>query len=131
MITLMRFLSLLVLLVAPMIAQPPQEAPKQGGGGGRGPRNLKVLTPEDLRSGIMMKYAQGLGVRCDFCHVQDRASDENPKKVTARMMIVMAKEINAKLNNGAADAKVFVTCYTCHRGKNIPETAPAPAAPAQ
>jgi hypothetical protein len=30
-----------------------------------------------------------------------------------------------------ADGKVHVTCYTCHRGKNMPETAPPPAAPGQ
>src|SRR5215831_14256442 len=99
MITSMRFLSLLVLLL-PLCAQPPQEPPKQGGGGGRGPRNLKVLKPEDLRSGVMQQYATALGVRCDFCHVQDRASDELQKKVTARMMITMAQEINSKFPDG-------------------------------
>jgi photosynthetic reaction center cytochrome c subunit len=30
-----------------------------------------------------------------------------------------------------ADAKVKVTCYTCHRGKNIPESTPPPATPGQ
>jgi hypothetical protein len=123
---LMRFLSLLVFLL-PLCAQdPPKEAPKQGGGG-RGPRNLKVLKPEDLRSGIMAQFTQALGVKCDFCHVQDRASDELDKKLTARMMIGMAHDINAKFPDG----KVHVTCYTCHRGKTTPDTAAPPAPPAQ
>ena len=48
-----------------------------------------------------------------FCHVQgDFASDDNPKKETARMMLGMAREINAKFPDG----KRHVSCYTCHRG---------------
>ena len=38
-----------------------------------------------------------LGQRCNFCHVQgDNASDDNPKKLVARQMMVMVNEINAK-----------------------------------
>ena len=48
--------------------------PPQGGGA---PKNLKVLTPDDLRAGAMRKATQGLGVRCDFCHVPgNNASDD-------------------------------------------------------
>ena len=92
-------------------------APPQGGGA---PKNLKVLTPDDLRAGAMRNATQGLGVRCDYCHVQDRASDENPKKLIARNMFAMTKDINAKFPDG----KVHVTCYTCHRGAAMPLTAP-------
>ena len=73
----------------------------------------------------MPAFAMALGVKCDFCHVQDRASDENPKKLMARTMLGMVHDINAKFPEG----KTYVTCYTCHRGKNIPDTAPPPAAP--
>jgi hypothetical protein len=106
-----------------------QDAPARGGGGGRGrgpqtpPKNLKVLTPEDLQAGAMRNAAQGLGVMCDTCHVADRSSDEKPEKLTARMMFAMVKDINAKFPDG----KVHVTCYTCHRGAVMPLTAP-PAA---
>ena len=100
-------------------------APLPQGGGGA-PKNLKVLTPEDLRAGAMRQATQGLGVRCDYCHVQDRSSDENPKKLIARNMFAMTKEINAKFPDG----KVHVTCYTCHRGVAMPLTAP-PAADAK
>ena len=120
----MRFLVTMLLVLLPMCAQ---DAPPQRKGGGGAPRNLKVLTVEELRSGVMGQYVAALGVGqsggCNFCHVQDRSSDENPKKVTARMMISMVKDLNTKLGNG----KVVVTCYTCHRGKTEPETAPAPA----
>jgi hypothetical protein len=121
----MRLLISLLFVMLPLCAQPPQEAQKKGGG--RGPQNLKVLTVEELRSGVMQKYAQALGVRCDHCHVQDRASDENAKKLVARQMITMVKEINAKFPDAS---KTYVTCYTCHNGHTTPLTAPPPAAPA-
>jgi hypothetical protein len=105
-----------------------QEPPARGGGGrGRGPqtppKNLKVLTPEELGAGAMRNAAAGLGVMCTFCHVEDRSSDEKPEKLTARMMFAMVKDINAKFPDG----KVHVTCYTCHRGMEMPVSAP-PAA---
>src|SRR5579863_10380803 len=97
------------------------------GGRGRGPaappKNLKVLTPEELGAGAMRNAATGLGVMCTFCHVDDRSSDEKPEKLTARMMFQMVKDINAKFPDG----KAHVTCYTCHRGAEMPLTAP-PAA---
>jgi Photosynthetic reaction centre cytochrome C subunit len=119
----MRLAISLLLLMLPLAAQPPQEGKK---GGGAPHKNLKVLKDDEVRP-MMGLFTRSLGVRCDYCHVQDRASDENPKKETARMMITMAHDLNAKFPDG----KVHVSCYTCHRGKTTPETeAPAPA-PAQ
>ena len=122
----MRFLTAVLFLV-PLCAQPPQDAPKKGGGPRPAPKNLKVLKVEGPEIGrIMRTYTTGLNVRCDFCHVQgDFASDEKPQKETARKMIVMTQEINAKF----ADAKEHVTCYTCHRGDPAPKTVPPAAAP--
>jgi hypothetical protein len=117
----------MLLVLVPLCAQ---DAPPQKKGGGGPPKNLKVLTPEELRSGVMAKYVAALGVQqtggCNFCHVQDKSSDEKPEKVTARMMITMVKDINSKIaaaSGGAA--KEYVTCYTCHRGKTEPDTVPA------
>ncbi|HEX3746632.1 MAG TPA: c-type cytochrome [Bryobacteraceae bacterium] len=124
----MRFLVTMLLVVVPLCAQ---DAPPQKKGGGGEPKNLKVLTPAELHSGVMGKYVAALGVQqsggCNFCHVQgDRASDEKPEKNTARMMIVMVKDINAKVAAASGGtAKEFVTCYTCHRGKTEPDTVPA------
>jgi hypothetical protein len=115
----------MLLVLVPLCAQdaPP---PKKGGGGP--PKNLKVLTPEELRSGVMQKYAVALGQNCGFCHVQDRSSDEKPEKLMARMMITMVKDINAKIiAQNKETGKEFVTCYTCHRGKTEPDTAAPPA----
>ncbi len=98
------------------------QVPPQGGapkGKGAPPKNLKILTPDNLRD-AMQSFTVALGVMCDHCHVQDRSSDENPKKDIARMMIGMTREINAKF----ADGKQHVRCYTCHRGDVHPKIEP-------
>ncbi len=130
----MRLLATLSLAcLIPLFAQqPPQEGGRQGGGGRTppAPKNLKILKVEPGQSVIpvMRAYTAALGVRCDFCHVQgDFASDENRKKLTARMMISMVQDINSKFPGN----RERVTCYTCHRGEAAPKTAPPAAAPAQ
>ena len=113
-----------LLFVIGLCAQTPQDAPKKGGGG-RAPQNLKVLKPDTNLRQVMGSFVSGLGVRCDYCHIQGNfASDENPKKEIARLMISMVQDINGKFPDG----KEHVTCYTCHRGATAPLTA-APAAP--
>jgi len=100
-----------------------QDAPKGGKKGGAPPKNLKILPADANLIPTMRGFTQALGVQCDYCHVQDRSSDENPKKDVARMMLTMAKDINSKFPDG----KTHVTCYTCHRGSTEPATQP-PAA---
>lgn len=115
----------MLLVLMPLCAQ--DAPPQQRKGGGRAPAtNLKVLTQDQLNAGIMQQFTRALGQNCQFCHIRgDFASDDNPKKLVARSMITMAHDINAKFP--AVEGKVYVTCYTCHRGKTTPETvAPAP-----
>ena len=117
----MRLFTSLAIFPVILLAQPPQEGKK---GPPPAPKNLQVLTPEELRGGIMRTFTVALGGNCEMCHVPgDRASDENEHKVIARHMITMTKEINAKFPDG----KVHVTCYTCHRGSHEPAMAPPPA----
>jgi len=97
--------------------------------------NMQQL-PRDVDLEIMEVFRSSLGVECNYCHVAgefqekghvgDRQSDANPKKLIARNMIKMTKEINAALTGSGAypDAKNVVTCWTCHRGHSIPPTAP-------
>ena len=123
----MRFLATVLFLTAMTVGA--QDAPKQGGG--RGPqqphKNLKVLKDDQVRP-VMGAMQGALGEKCTFCHVMpDFSSDENPKKLVARMMIEMVNDVNAKFPDG----KVHVSCFTCHRGKTMPELAPPPAPPAQ
>jgi len=112
-------------------------------------KNLKVL-PADISGpqliATMKFFSQSLGVRCTFCHVGaegqplssfDFASDAKREKQTARKMLAMVHRINQE-DFGVTDfSKVKVTCFTCHRGSQHPETqippppatAPAPPLP--
>jgi len=117
--------SLLLLLSLSLFAQ--EEKKKKGPDAfATPPKNMKLLTQTgpELRT-IMQNFNRALGAEnCQVCHVQgDFASDDNPKKVTARMMISMAREINAKFPDG----KQHVSCFTCHRGTGTPATEAPPA----
>jgi hypothetical protein len=106
-----------VLLSAAALAQEHPEGPAHEM---PAPKNLKILKAENLMR-VMQAFQTALGVKCDFCHMKgDFSSDDNPHKQTAREMLLMAHEINAKFPDG----KMHVTCYTCHRGATEPATAP-------
>jgi Photosynthetic reaction centre cytochrome C subunit len=99
------------------------------------PKNLQVL-PKDIATpdliALMRGYTKALGVECEFCHEPnaqtghpDFASDAKPEKGTARTMIVMTNEINARYlstvkDPDASPAQKVVTCGTCHRGDSMP-----------
>lgn len=117
-------LCLSTVLCVALVAQDTPPPQKKGGGMGA-PKNLKVLPADTNIRAVMGAFRTGLGVQCTYCHVQgDFASDENPKKEIARHMITMVHDINTK---AFTDGKEHVTCYTCHRGAEMPLTA-APAA---
>ena len=115
----MRLLLVSALAVFSVIALTGQE--RKGGGP---PKNLKVLPAGTDRAAVVMVmrgFTAGLGVQCAYCHVQGQFdSDDNPKKNIARMMLTMVGQIN----KGFPDGKEHVTCYTCHRGAEMPLTAP-------
>lgn len=106
--------------------------------------NLQVF-PKDVKPDVLIQamknFTRDLGVRCQYCHVGkegmpltdfDFVSDANPPKNTARMMIRMSGEINARLTKEMPDAAAKgsqVTCYTCHRGAEHPVRAPEAAKP--
>lgn len=113
------WIGLSFLLLTSLFAQdappPPQERHRMPA-----PKNLKLLTPDELMP-AMMAFKTALGVECTFCHVQGNfASDDNHHKEIARGMITLARDVNAKFPDG----KMHVTCYTCHRGATEPATAP-------
>ena len=105
------------------------------------PKNLRVLPPNSTAAdvkGLMEQYGDELGVKCEYCHTRnagtqslDYASDDNPAKQTARVMIAMLNEINTKYLAQLDDQKyaVLVSCGNCHRGHaDPPEFEPAMAA---
>jgi hypothetical protein len=97
------------------------------------PVNLQVL-PADISAAqigkLMKRFEADLGVTCNHCHVEDPttrkfdyASDENPDKTTARLMISMLQDINDKyLARLGGDRRyaVPVTCGSCHLGQSSP-----------
>jgi hypothetical protein len=117
-------LAAMALLMSIMVTVPQTPLYAQGKGGGKNgpPKNLKVLTPENLMA-QMQTFPAALGVEnqggCNFCHEADRSLDTKPMKVQACQMIEMVGEINAKFGDG----KVHVTCWTCHLGSTTPEVA--------
>ena len=94
--------------------------PRGGGGGGK---NIQVLGSADLPA-TMQGFVQALGLldkgTCNYCHVDDKSSDEKKPKQVARRMITMMRAINGTFPDG----QQHVTCYTCHRGNTKPLMAP-------
>jgi hypothetical protein len=106
------------------------EAAEPGGA----PSNLQVLPGHLSRASVrslMKQYERALGVSCNYCHVEDRdsgfidyASDENPRKHTARLMIAMLEDINDRhLVQLGGDRRYAqpVTCGSCHQGRATPQ----------
>jgi len=56
---------------------------------------------------------------CNYCHnPADLADDSKYQKVVSRRMIEMTQHLNADW--GKHVGATGVTCYTCHRGNNVP-----------
>ncbi len=124
------FVSALLTMVSAGIYAQGQATPQA-----RTPQNLQVL-PKDMTlqqvQQTMRSFTAALGVECSHCHVggmQDRAKDDNPKKLLARKMLQMTMALNkdlASVGEPAAAGASKVTCFTCHRGQLKPATAPPP-----
>ena len=115
----------------------PQTTPQPGGNPPAprrqipAPTNLKVL-PKDTTGpqviAIMRGFEGDLGVECTYCHAKDPAtghpnfaSDANPMKDTARVMMKMTSSINKEyLTQLPEKPDDPVTCGTCHRGMAQP-----------
>src|SRR5215213_6545403 len=97
-------------------------------------KNIQVLKglPESQLFPEMNFIAASLGVQCGFCHVsqgkdaQGRTnwvweSDEKQEKKIARGMMRMVLAVS-KGDYGISRGQV--TCYTCHRGQEQPQSLP-------
>jgi photosynthetic reaction center cytochrome c subunit len=92
-------------------------------------KNVQVLRgiPVNEFLGTMGFFSAALSMNCTDCHVTESAGDWNryaddtPLKQTARRMVLMENLIN-RSDFGATR---LVTCYTCHRGVQHPETIPS------
>jgi hypothetical protein len=90
-------------------------------------KNVKLLgdMPVSQFIPVMNYFAASMGRRCNFCHVNnngqwDYAADTKPEKNTAREMIKMVLDVNKTTFKGTLQ----VSCYTCHRGRNQPQSVP-------
>ena len=97
-------------------------------------KNIKLLgdLPASQLIPVMNYFAVSMGRRCNYCHVNnqgqwDYASDAKAEKNTAREMIKLVLDTNKTLSGLKLDP---IACYTCHRGRNSPQsgiTLPLPA----
>ncbi|HVO48636.1 MAG TPA: photosynthetic reaction center cytochrome PufC [Steroidobacteraceae bacterium] len=87
-------------------------------------KNVQVLkdvpVPEFSRLMVAMTTWVAPQQGCTYCHAAtDLASDEHYTKVVARRMLQMTRHINSSWRTHVGDTGV--TCYSCHRGHNVPE----------
>lgn len=104
----------------------PEAAPPASGEGpkaGEVYQNVKVLG--DLSVGQFARHMVAITSwvspteGCTYCHnAANFAEDTKYTKVVARRMIQMTQHLNADWNKHVGTTGV--TCYTCHRGNNIP-----------
>jgi hypothetical protein len=128
--------SLSIVFFAAAVATPNAAAQQPGSAGAKRPK-LSVLQalPESQLFPLMNLLADSLGVRCDYCHVQQAPDltstpsnvggwlwdrDDKPPKRTAREMMRMVIDLNA----GRFKGESRITCYTCHRGSTQPARTP-------
>jgi photosynthetic reaction center cytochrome c subunit len=92
-------------------------------------KNVHVLgeVTEDNFNRLMNAMTQWVAPDegCAYCHgdgdVETYGEDSLYTKVVARRMIQMTQAINEGWDGHVnANAEVGVTCYTCHRGQNVP-----------
>jgi hypothetical protein len=90
-------------------------------------KNVQALKgiPVDDFMATMGLMSAALGFDCDSCH--ERAGTDNvawekdtPNKVMARKMVLMVQGINRDNFRG----RQMVTCFTCHRNRDIPLVTP-------
>ncbi len=97
--------------------------------------NLQVLPKDITRAELqsaMRGFAFGLGVRCNYCHVEktegkrvelDFPADDKETKKTARVMLQMVAAINQDyIGKLSIQSPVRVQCVTCHHGLTQPRT---------
>jgi photosynthetic reaction center cytochrome c subunit len=89
-------------------------------------KNVQVLRGISVSQFLetMGFISASLGLNCSDCHSSEENwaayAKDNDLKQTARKMMLMV----VALNRGNFGGRRMVTCYTCHRGDEIPKTTP-------
>jgi len=107
--------------------------PEGGAAAGSVYRDVEVLT--DLSGAEFMRLQRAMtewvapAQGCAFCHAgENYASNANPRKAAARLMLRMVRHLNSDWARHVDPAGV--TCYTCHRGEPVPAETWFPSRPA-
>jgi photosynthetic reaction center cytochrome c subunit len=88
-------------------------------------KNIQVLTDLNVAqlTRVMLAITAWVappGESCNYCHSgADLASDDNYRKVVSRQMLRMVRHLNSDWQSHVAGTGV--TCYTCHRGNDVPQ----------
>jgi len=108
------------LVVIAALAVPPVHAAPEN-------KNLQVLdkniSKDDLKK-MMEGFAAQLGVKCQFCHVEEQyEKDDKKQKNDARKMIKLVLEMKARKPEffKTTVKENAIQCSMCHRGKPQPE----------
>jgi photosynthetic reaction center cytochrome c subunit len=115
-----------------VVPEAPAPAPADGPTAKQTYQNVQVLgdlsVAEFARTMVSITSWVAPVEGCAYCHnLQNLADDSKYTKVVARKMIQMTQRVNVdwkQHHNGTG-----VTCYTCHRGNNIPANIWFTAAP--
>ena len=90
-------------------------------------KNVQVLKgiPVDDFMGTMGLMSASLSMCCNECHSGAgtdtvKWEEDTPRKQTARRMVLMVAGINRNNFGG----RQVVTCWTCHRGRDLPTVTP-------
>lgn len=86
-------------------------------------QNVQVLTDLNVAefTRVMLAMTEWVSPEqgCTYCHAGDNLADDTLyTKVVARRMLEMTRNINMQWQPHVA--QTGVTCFTCHRGKNVP-----------
>jgi photosynthetic reaction center cytochrome c subunit len=92
-------------------------------------KNVQVMKgiPVNQFMDTMGFFSAALGLNCTGCHVAESLQDLNkfaedvPRKRVARTMI---RTVDA-MNKTSFGGRRALTCYTCHRGAQVPEVIPS------
>jgi outer membrane lipoprotein-sorting protein len=92
-------------------------------------KNVQVLKgiPVNQFMNTMGFFAAALGLNCTGCHVAESLQDwskfaeDVPRKRMARSMIRMVDALNKAQFGG----RRMLTCWSCHRGSEVPQTIPS------
>jgi outer membrane lipoprotein-sorting protein len=89
-------------------------------------KNIQVLRgiPENQFLATMGFFSASIGESCEYCHDDESSwagyAKDNAHKQTARKMILMMNAINQSYFGGSRK----LTCYSCHRGTDLPKVTP-------